>query len=162
MRPLALRTKLTLFYLITVGVLLTGFALIYYNVLSVGLDGDLTQEVIDRTEGLIGYLHFADGQPVLQYDANDPDEVTFINTATRYYQIYDIRTGKMLQQSDIFRATTVQYSASDVANYAQRAPTFVDVQTDEGKLRLRNVVVPVNGVPYLLVVGVAANRRRHT
>jgi heavy metal sensor kinase len=153
MRPLALRTKLTLFYSITVSVLLTGFALIYYNVLSDNMDGDLTQEVIDRTEGLIGYLHFADGQPVLQYDANDPDEVTFINTATRYYQIYDIRTGKMLQQSDEFLATTVQYSVSDVAHYAQRAPSFVDIQTDEGKLRLRNVVVPVNGVPYLLVVG---------
>jgi heavy metal sensor kinase len=153
MRPLALRTKLTLFYFITVSVLLTGFALIYYNVLSVGLDGDLTQEVIDRTEGLIGYLHFADGQPVLQYDANDPDEVTFINTATRYYQIYDIRTGKMLDQSDEFRATAVLYSVSDVAHYAQTAPSFVDVQTDELKLRLRNVVVPVNGAPYLLVVG---------
>src|SRR5215469_639518 len=153
MRPLALRTKLTLFYSITVSVLLTGFALIYYNVLSVGLDGDLTQEVIDRTEGLIGYLHFADGQPVLQYDANDPDEVTFINTATRYYQIYDIRTGKMLQQSPEFEATTVQYSLSDVAHYAQRAPSFVDIQTDEGKLRLRNVVVEVNSAPYLLVVG---------
>src|SRR5215475_6580947 len=153
MRPLALRTKLTLFYSITVGILLTGFALIYYNVLSVGLDGDLTQGVIDRTEGLIGYLHFADGKPELEYDANDPDELTFINTATRYYQIYEIRTGKMLDQSDEFRATTAQYSESDVAHYAKTAPSFVDVQTDEGKLRLRNVVVPVNGEPYLLVVG---------
>ena len=43
MKPLTLRTKLTLFYSITVSVLLSGFALIYYRVLSVGLDRNLTQ-----------------------------------------------------------------------------------------------------------------------
>ena len=46
--PLTLRTKLTLFYSITVSVLLTGFAFVYFRVLNVGLDRDLTQEVIDR------------------------------------------------------------------------------------------------------------------
>ena len=63
MRPLTLRTKLTLFYSITVSVLLTGFGLIYYNVLSVGLDRDLTQEVQDRADGLRGYLRFEPAQP---------------------------------------------------------------------------------------------------
>jgi hypothetical protein len=69
MRPLTLRTKLTLFYSITVSVLLTGFGLIYYNVLSVGLDQDLTQEVRDRAVGLRGYLRFEENneksKPVL-------------------------------------------------------------------------------------------------
>ena len=37
MRPLTLRIKLTLFYSITVSVLLIGFALVYYRVLSIGL-----------------------------------------------------------------------------------------------------------------------------
>jgi len=84
MRPLTLRIKLTLFYSITVSVLLIGFALVYYRVLSVGLDRDLTQEVIDRTSGLRGYLRFEEGLPAFAYDPNDPDEVSFINTATRY------------------------------------------------------------------------------
>src|SRR5437870_8535492 len=83
MKPLTLRTKLTLFYSITVSVLLTGFALIYYNVLSAGLDRDLTQEVLDRTSGLRGYLHFEEGMPVFVYDQNDPDEVSFLNKAMR-------------------------------------------------------------------------------
>ncbi len=89
MKPLTLRTKLTLFYSITVSVLLTGFALVYYRVLSVGLDQALTQELIDRTSGLRGYLRFEEGQPVFAYDPTDPDEVSFINTATRYYQVYE-------------------------------------------------------------------------
>jgi hypothetical protein len=58
MRPLTLRTKLTLFYSITVSVLLTGFALIYYRVLAVGIEQDLTQDILDRTSGLRGYLRF--------------------------------------------------------------------------------------------------------
>ena len=61
MKPLTLRTKLTLFYSITVSVLLSGFGLVYYRVLSVGLDRDITQDVIDRTSGLRGYLRFEEG-----------------------------------------------------------------------------------------------------
>src|SRR5215469_8387295 len=104
MKPLALRTKLTLFYSITVSVLLTGFAFIYYNALSVGLNRDLTQAVADRAEGLHSYLRFEDGQPVFTYDQEDSDEVTFVKTATRYYQVYDIKTGTLIGQSDEFRA----------------------------------------------------------
>jgi heavy metal sensor kinase len=159
MRPLTLRTKLTLFYSITVSVLLTGFGLIYYNVLSVGLDRDLTQDVQDRADGLRGYLRFEENQetqqskPIFSYDPNDPDEVTFIKTATRYYQVYEIHTGKLLDESEEFSAAAVKYPPSDVTHYAQIAPSFVEIHTDEGKLRVRNEEVRVNGEPYLLVVG---------
>ena len=153
MRPLTLRTKLTLFYSITVSVLLTGFGLIYYNVFSGGLDQDLTQEVRDRADGLRGYLRFDEGKPVFNYDLNDPDEVTFIHTATRYYQVYDIHTGELLDESEEFHAAGVKYPPSDVAHYATIAPAFVDLQTDEGKLRVRNEEIRINGEPYLLVVG---------
>lgn len=153
MRPLALRTRLTLFYSITVSVLFTGFAFIYYNRLSVGLDDDITHEVVDRSEGLHSYLRFEEGKPVFTYDPDDSDEVTFVHTATRYYQVYDIKTGALLDQSDEFRATAVQYSASDVQQYAKKGVSLVDVQTDEGQLRLRNEVVRDSGTAYLLVVG---------
>src|SRR5881397_2248345 len=99
MKPLTLRTKLTLFYSITVSVLLTGFALIYYRVLSVDVENVLNQDILDRTSGLRGYLRFEEGQPVFVYDMNDPDEVTFISRATRYYQVYDIRRGMLLRES---------------------------------------------------------------
>jgi heavy metal sensor kinase len=153
MRPLALRAKLTLFYSITVSVLLTGFALIYYDRLSVGLDKDLTQEVLDRAEGLHSYLRFEEGKPVFTYDPDEPDEVTFVHTATRYYQVYDIKMRTLLQQSEEFRATAVEFSDKDITQYAQKGVSLFDVHTDEGKLRLRTEVVRVNGTPYLLVVG---------
>jgi len=153
MKPLTLRTKLTLFYSITVSVLLTGFALVYYRVLSVGLDQALTQELIDRTSGLRGYLRFEEGQPVFAYDPTDPDEVSFINTATRYYQVYEIRNGTLLAESDELRALGVEYSAEDLSRYIQAPPSLIDLQTDQGKLRLRNEAVAAEGGVYLLVVG---------
>src|SRR5215831_5418640 len=153
MRPLTLRTKLTLFYSITVSILLTGFGLVYYRVLSVGLDRDITQDVIDRASGLRGYLRFEEGVPTFDYDPNDPDELSFINTATRYYQLYELRTGTLIAESDELRATGIQYSPQDLSRYAQSQPSLIDLQTDQGKIRLRNETVPGEGEMYLLVVG---------
>src|SRR5215831_8161344 len=158
MKPLTLRTKLTLFYSLTVSILLSGFGLIYYNVLSVGLDRDLTQDVSDRTSGLRGYLRFEEGQPIFAYDPNDPDEVNFINTATRYYQVYEIRTGALILQSDEFRASGILFSPADIGNYAQTSPSVVDLHTDQGKIRLRNEVVSDNREMYLLFVGASMQR----
>src|SRR5215471_18696334 len=153
MRPLTLRTKLTLFYSITVSVLLTGFALIYYRVLAVGVDRDLTQDVLDRTSGLRGYLRFEEGQPIFAYNANDPDELTFINRATRYYQVYEIRTGTLLAESDELQNGQVRFSPSDLTLYAESAPSFVDIHTDQGNIRLRYETVTGGRDSYLLFVG---------
>jgi len=153
MRPLTLRTKLTLFYSITVSVLLTGFALISYNVLAVGVDRDLTQDILDRTSGLRGYLRFEDGQPVFAYDVNDPDELTFINRATRYYQVYEIATGMLLAESDELQNGEVRFSPADVTHYAVTAPSFVDIHTDQGNIRLRYETVSGGRDTYLLFVG---------
>ena len=162
MKPLTLRIKLTLFYSITVSVLLTGFGLVYYRVLSVGLDRDITQDVIDRASGLRGYLRFEEGVPIFDYDPNDPDELSFINTATRYYQLYELRTGTVVAESDELRATGVQYSPQDLARYAQAQPSLIDFQTDQGKIRLRNETVPGEGEMYLLVVGASMRQMDDT
>jgi heavy metal sensor kinase len=153
MRPLTLRTKLTLFYSITVSLLLTGFGLVYYRVLSVGVDRDLTQDILDRTSGLRGYLRFEEGQPVFLYDSNEPDEVTFINRATRYYQVYEIPTGRLLAESDEIRDAQVRFSRADIAHYAQASPSLVDVHTDQERIRLRHEIVSSGGENYLLFVG---------
>ena len=162
MRPLTLRIKLTLFYSITVSVLLTGFGLVYYRVLSVGLDRDITQDVIDRASGLRGYLRFEEGVPIFDYDPNDPDELSFINTATRYYQLYELRTGTVVVGSDELRATGIQYSPQDLTRYAQSQPSLMDFQTDQGKIRLRNELVPGEGETYLLVVGASMRQMDDT
>lgn len=153
MKPLTLRTKLTLFYSITVSLLLTGFAVLYYQVLSSGLDRDLRDELLERAEGLRGYLRFTDGKPIFSYDETDPEQVAFIQTATRYFQVYDTSTGELLAQSPDLAALNIQYSPADIAHFA-RTPSFTDLHTDQGMLRFRNETVNANnGVAYLLLVG---------
>src|SRR5262249_7703060 len=151
---LTLRTKLTLFYTIIVSLLLTGFALIYYKVLSVGLDQDLTQELIERTEGLRGYMRFENGKPLFVYSETEPEEVSFVRTATRYFQIYEVSSGTLLVQSPELEATGVQYSQQDVARLAESAPSFSDLHTDQGVLRFRYELLSGQfGDTYLLLVG---------
>ena len=101
--------------------------------------------MLDRTSGLRGYLHFDEGQPVFTYDQNDPDELSFINTATRYFQVYEGHSGTLLWESEELQATGVTYSPADVTHYAQTGPSFIDLHTDQGKLRLRNEVFSADG-----------------
>ncbi len=100
--------------------------------------------------------------PVFDYDPSDPDEVAFIKTAARYYQVYEVHSGMMLAESDELRATGIQYSQQDLEHYAQGQPSFIDLQTDQGKIRLRNESLPAEGDLFLLVVGASARPMEDT
>jgi heavy metal sensor kinase len=163
MRPLTLRTKLTLFYSITVSLLLTGFALLYYRVLSVNLDRALSDELIERATGLRGYMRFEDGKPGFNFDEADPEEVSFVRTATRFFQVYEVTSGMLLAQSPEVEALGVQYSLDDVTHFAEEPPSFIDLHTDQGKLRFRNeVIVDAYGGTYLLLVGTSVQPMEDT
>jgi heavy metal sensor kinase len=154
MNPLTLRTKLTLFYSITVSLLLTGFALVSYRVLSVGLDNALSDELIERAAGLRGYLRFEEGKPVFIYDENDPEEALFVRTATRYFEVYEATSGSLLASSPDLQAMGVQYSTEEVQHLGQEPSSFTDLHTDQGKLRFRNeIIVGSFGDTYLFLVG---------
>ena len=60
---LALRTRLTVFYTLVFGVLLTALAAVSYRALGQQLDSDATASLIELTNGLHGYLHFDGGAP---------------------------------------------------------------------------------------------------
>jgi signal transduction histidine kinase len=154
MKALALRTKLTLSYSVIVSLLLTGFALLYYRVLTLDLNSALTDELVDRVSGLRGYLKFEAGKPVIVYDESDPEQVSFVRTATRYFQVYDSKTGELVEQSPELEVIHLQYSSEDVAQFLQSAPSFTDLQSDEGKLRFRNeTIMDDSGHAFLLLVG---------
>src|SRR6266487_1470073 len=154
MKPLTFRTKLTLFYSITVSLLLAGFALVSYRVLSVGLDNALSDELIERAAGLRGYLRFEEGKPVFIYDENDPEEALFVRTATRYFEVYEATSGTLLASSPDLQAMGVQYSTEEVQHVAQEPSSFTDLHTDQGKLRFRNEIIAGSfGDTYLLLVG---------
>jgi heavy metal sensor kinase len=150
---LALRTRLTVFYTIVFGVLLTAIAAASYRALGQQLDSDATAGLIELTNGLHGYMHFENGTPEVQYDSSDPQETSFVQRATRFYQVYDGTTGALLVQSETIEPLGLTFTPAEVKSF-QDAPRLHDIQTDFGRVRLTNSVITAGpGRTYLLQVG---------
>jgi heavy metal sensor kinase len=150
---LSVRTQLTLFYTSILALLLTALGVAFYQGLALQLDADATTDLVEVTSGLHGYLRFEHGMPVLAYDADDPPQVAFVQRATRYYQVYDANTGRLLVQSPGLQPLGLHYTPSEVGAIRRR-PRVHDMETDVGRLRLSDsLVTPVPGQVYLLQVG---------
>jgi heavy metal sensor kinase len=163
MKPLALRTKLAVFYAIAVSLLLSGFALLYYRVLRINLETALNEELVERAAGLQGYLRFEHGKPVFIYDDREPEQVSFVQSASRYFQLYDTADNELLADSPELQALGVQYSAKDVHQFAQAESGFIDLQTDQGPVRFRRAIVTDgDGNRYLMLVGASLQPMRET
>jgi two-component system OmpR family sensor kinase len=152
---LTLRSRLTLVYTAVFGVLLIATGVVSYRVLAYQLDTDVTANLSELTTGLHGYLRFGEQAPTVVFDSSDPDEATFVEEATRYYQVFDAASGQLLVQSDALRPLGLDFTPPEVRQFSeQRLP--LDVRTDYGRLRLSNsLLTPPNGEHYLLQVGVS-------
>jgi heavy metal sensor kinase len=79
--------------------------------------------------------------------------VAFVQRATRYYQVYEAATGRLLVQSPALQPLGLHYTPAEVAEMRLR-PRVHDMETDVGRLRLSDsVVAPAPGQVYLLQVG---------
>ena len=152
---LTLRSRLTIVYTAVFGLLLTLIGIVAYRVLQYQLDNDVTANLLQLTTGLHGYLRFNGGLPVVLFDATDPAESAFVEEATRYYQVFDVETGRLLGQSDAMRPLGLEFTPSEISAFRNQL-VMQDVQTDYGRIRLSNsIVTPDNGRIYLLQVGVS-------
>lgn len=150
---IALRTRLTVFYTVVFGVLLTAIAAVAYRTLAQQLDSDATTSLTELTNGLHGYVQFQNGTPTIVYDETDPQESAFVQRATRFYQIYDGETGALLLQSDGIEPLGLTFTPTEVKSFHDE-PRLHDIQTDYGRIRLTNSVITVKpGETYLLQVG---------
>jgi heavy metal sensor kinase len=159
---LTLRTRLTLVYTAVFGLLLTAIGLVSYRVLARQLDADATAELEELTRGLHGYLLFDGEAPRLEYDRADPEQAAFIHEATRYYQIYEIGSGRLLVQSDALAPLGVHFTPAEVRAFEER-PAPLDLATDFGRIRLSNSLVsPAAGRSFLLQVGASLDGMDHS
>ena len=156
MTKLGLRTRLTLIFILVfagIQVLTTGIS---YRILKFRLEESLRQELRERAAGLRGYLHFKDGKPSFNYDEGDPDEAFFVETSTRYYQIIDQATGKLVDQSHELDLLNWDIDPDSV-QAIQTPKVFSDAEAGAVKLLFHNEVVrSPQGQSYLLQIG--ANR----
>jgi heavy metal sensor kinase len=159
MKPLKLRTKLALFYAAVFTFLLTLASVLFYNLLAYELDRALHNELAERGAALRGYLDLKDGEAKLVYNASDPEEAFFIQSATRYYQIYDATSGALIVRSAAMAALGFQYMPEEVKERIH-GPSFSGIVTDQIELLFHNDVLKTpGGHVYLLQVGSATTFR---
>jgi heavy metal sensor kinase len=159
MKVRTLRTDLTLSYVGVLGFLLAALGFGYYHLFARQLDADATAELAEITRGVHGYIRFEQGTPTLAYDREDPDQVAFVQDATRYYQVYDGNSGRLLLQSAAVQPLGLHYTPGEVRGFLER-PVLADVQTDQGRIRFSNSVIsPAPDQAYLVQVGVPLDGR---
>jgi heavy metal sensor kinase len=151
---LPLRARLAVSATVVFAVLIGALAAASYTVLARRLDADASTRLEELTEGLHGYLRFHDDVPAVEFDASDGDQVSFVQEATRYYQIYEAGSGRLLFQSNALAPLGLTLAPDQVRAYLASLRPF-DVSTDYGRLRVSNSLVPGAGATtYLLQVGV--------
>ncbi len=152
---LTLRTRLTAISTIVFGLLLAALGVVSYQVLSRRIDADVTQRLTELTDGLHGYLRFDNDTTSLAFDASDDDQAAFVHEATRYYQVYDAGTGRLLAASSGLAPLSLHLTPGEVQAFRAEPRPF-DIGTEYGRLRISNSVRTVaDGRAYLLQVGVS-------
>ena len=150
---LSVRARLWLVSSAVFGVLLSVIGAIAYRVFAHQLDADATATLVEKTSGLHGYLRFDGGLPILAFNPNDPVQAAFVYEATRYYQVFDVLSGRLVAQSDAMESMRLAFTRAEVRQFAEQ-PQVIDLRTEYGRLRVSNtLVVPRPGEAYLVQIG---------
>jgi len=153
LRPIGIRGRLTLSYVLIFAMALGGFGIVSYEFLKSRMDTALSEELAERAAGLRGYLRFDNGAATLRFNPNDPEQAYFVQVSTRYYQIYDANSGMLLAQSPELDFLGMQLTRDELRTIIS-GPPFYDVTTDQGRLRFRNEVIRApTGEVYLVQIG---------
>ena len=91
---------------------------------------------------------------MLEYDQTDPDEVAFIDDATRYYQVYDAHSGRLLTQSPGMESLGLHYTPAEVAEFRAQSGAARRPHRPRPAARVElRVISPAAGEAYLVQVG---------
>jgi heavy metal sensor kinase len=156
-KMLGLRARLTLIFIFAFAGILILVTGAFYRILKFRLEENLRSELTERAAGLRGYLHFKDGKPGFEYDENDPGEAFFVETSTRYYQIFNQATGDLVDQSH--ELDLLNWDADpENRKPIQGSSTFSNEEAGSVKLLFHNEVVrSPQGPSFLLQIGLNRN-----
>jgi len=136
---LSLRARLAAISTIVFGLLLAALSLASYKVLSRRLDADVTERLTELTDGLHGYLRFDNDTTSVAFDESDNDQAAFVHEATRYFQVYDAGTGRLLTESSGLAPLALHLTPGEVQAFRAEPRPF-DIETEYGRLRISNSV----------------------
>ncbi len=154
---LTLRARLAVIATTVSGVLLGGLSVVSYNVLARWLNDDVTTRLTELTEGLHGYLRFDGDVPRVEYNVNDTEQASFVHEASRYSQIFDAESGRLLFESPDIAPLGLSLTPGEIA-LLQSAASPSDITTPYGRLKIvSSTISSPDSRRYVLQVGVSLN-----
>jgi two-component system, OmpR family, sensor kinase len=150
MKTLSLRARLTLFYSAILTVILAVFGFLFYDALGLVLENKLTAELRDRVVFLTAFQRLQTGEARLVFNANDRKEAYLVQSAARYYQVFQLPSGVLLVQSQELELMGARLSPEEVRALAG-AQEFTDLQFETERLRFHNAVIAGNNANSFLV-----------
>jgi heavy metal sensor kinase len=141
MTRLSLRSRLTLFYSAVLCVMLALFGLLFYRTLGLFVDRSLTTELNDEVAFLRNYMRVENGRLQLVFDPANPDQAYLIHVATRYYQVFTLPTGTLVEQSEELDLLGFRSSPAEARSLAN-SKDHADVVLPSERLRFQNSVIP--------------------
>jgi two-component system, OmpR family, sensor kinase len=154
MKPIGLRTRLTLIFSLVFVAILALLLASSYRIVKFRLDEALKQELRDRAAGLKAYMHFREDKPVFEYNSKDPDEAFFVESSRRYFQIFDVVTGKLIYQSRDLDLIDLDKDPEN-QKAIRTHQTFSDAKAGHLRLCFYNEIIhEPEGKSYLVQIGV--------
>jgi heavy metal sensor kinase len=150
MKTMSLRARLTLFYSAILTVILAVFGSLFYDALGLVLENKLTAELRDRVVFLTAFQRLQSGEVRLVFNANDRKEAYLVQSAARYYQVFQLPSGALLVQSQELELMGARLSPNEVRALAG-AQEFTDLQLETERLRFHNAVIAGNNANSFLV-----------
>jgi two-component system OmpR family sensor kinase len=150
MKTMSLRARLTLFYSVILTVILAVFGFLFYDAIGLVLENKLTAELRDRVVFLTAFQRLQSGEVRLVFNANDRKEAYLVQSAARYYQVFQLPSGALLVQSQELELMGARLSPDEVRALAG-AQEFTDLQLETERLRFHNAVIAGNNANSFLV-----------
>jgi heavy metal sensor kinase len=90
--------------------------------------------------------------PSIVYNESDAEQAAFVHKATRYYQVYDARSGRLISESPDMALLGLHLTPTEVTHWLG-LPTTRDLQTAIGRYRVSSSsIASESGARYLLQV----------
>jgi heavy metal sensor kinase len=158
MKPLRLRTKLTLYYSAVLVLVLGGFAFLIFHATSSFMESGGDEDLQERASALRGYLRYEGDQLVLAPQSNDPGEAYFLHNASRYFQAYDLKDGSLVAQSQDLKLLDIDLSPEEVQALGTQ-PQRTEITTPAGTIRFDNSTFQAGSRLFLIRVGISTQQR---
>jgi len=153
----SIRLRLVLATVALFGLLVTGLGVTTYRILARQLDRDTTDRITELLNGIEGYLRFDADEVTLEFNPQDDDESAFVQDATRYYQVYDAATGRLLVESPGLTPLGLDLTLPEI-QASRTVGRQVDFSTPYGRVRFISHEVRRAERTYILMVGGALNQ----